>query len=154
MLVPLNVRIDSDLVKRVKKKAIDEDKNLQQMVGELLEQGLNEDVVVISGEAKYIYANGKDFEDGFSEFVNKKWKNPNPIMRKPQYAALYVSDKNSIGVILEIDQEKSDLEKGIMVSKGWPTPVYIPIRFEKNKLQNLQYTTFKNLITHKSTDYL
>lgn len=33
-------------------------------------------------------------------------------------------------------------------------PVTMPIRFGKDKLEGIRYTTFRKLVTHKTTDYL
>ena len=114
---------------------------------------MKEELVIISGELESVYENGKDMTDGFTKHVSEKWKNPKAILQEPQYVALYVKGTDSIRAIMEIDSEKSDLKKGVIVP-GWVLDVNIPVRFGDNKLQNLKYTTFRKLITHTNTDDL
>jgi hypothetical protein len=114
---------------------------------------MKEEVVIISGEPKNVYENGKDLTNGYTKWVYKQWDNPTAILREPQYAAIYVKGTQSIRVIIEIDK-KSELEKGLINPVGSPIPVDIPIRFGDDKLEGIRYTTFRKLITHESTDDL
>lgn len=93
-------------------------------------------------------------EADFTEHVKERWK-ASPITREPQYIAIHVKGRKSIRVIIEIDHKRSELDKGIIVPKGKPIPVNIPIkRYGKDKLEKIRYTTFRKLITHESTDDL
>jgi hypothetical protein len=114
---------------------------------------MKEEVVIINGEPHAVYVNGKDEENGFTHWVMKQWDNPTGIDREPQYAAINVKGTDSIGVIIEIDSKKSKLDKGLIVQKR-VIPVCIPIRYGKDKLEGIRYTTFRKLITHKNTDDL
>jgi hypothetical protein len=114
---------------------------------------MKEEVVIISGDIKNVYENGKDLTNGFTNYVYEKWKNPKAILQDPQYAALHVNGTDSIRAIMEIDFEKSDLKNGVIVPNS-VVAVEIPIRFGKNKLRGLQYTSFRKLITHVNTDSL
>lgn len=114
---------------------------------------MKEEVVIISGEPENVYQNGKDLTNGFTKWVYEKWQNPIAMIREPQYAAIHVKGTQSIRVIIEIDK-KSKLEKGLIITQGSPIPVDIPVRYGKDKLEGIRYTTFKKLITHESTDSL
>lgn len=69
---------------------------------------------------------------------------------------MYVKTTDSIRAIIEIDYEKSKLKQtpALIVPVGSPIPVNIPIRFGNDKLEGIRYTTFRKLITHKTTDDL
>ena len=114
---------------------------------------MKEEVVIIQGYPENVYANKKDLEKGFAKRVSEKWINPTAILREPQYAAIHVTGTSSIRVIIEIDK-KSKLEDGEIIPIGAPIPVDIPIRFGKNTLQQIKYTTFRKLVTHESADDL
>jgi hypothetical protein len=114
---------------------------------------MKEEVVIIDGELRTVYVNGKDLDNGFTDWVMKQWDNPTGIDREPQYAAIYVKGTDSIRVIIEVDSKKSELSKGLIVQQR-VIPVFIPIRFGNDRLEGIRYTTFRKLITHKNTDDL
>ena len=118
-----------------------------------------EEIVIIEGKIDSVYEKGREETDfikpEFTEYVTKRWNVHKAIVGEPQYAAIHVKGTKSIRVIIEIDQTSSTLDKGIIVPVGKPISVYIPIRrYGKNKLRGTNYTNFKKLITHKSTDDL
>lgn len=115
---------------------------------------MKEEVVIIQGEPKNVYINGKDSKDGFTDWVTKQWDNPTGIRGEPQYVAIHVKGTDAIGVLIEIDSKKSKLQKGLIVPKGKPIAVSIPIRYGSDKLEGIRYTTFRKLLIHKSTDDL
>jgi hypothetical protein len=115
---------------------------------------MKEEVVIINGEPKNVFDNERNFDNGFTKWVTNKWDNPTAILGEPQYAAIYVKGSNSIQVIMEIDSKKSKLDKGLIIPVGSPIPVFIPIRFGNDTLEGIRYTTFRKLITHKTTDDL
>ena len=115
---------------------------------------MKEEVVIINGEPQNVYVNDKDLENGFTDWVMKQWDNPTGIHREPQYAAINVKGTDSIRVIIAIDSKESKLDKGLIVPASTPIPVIIPIRYGKDRLEGIRYTTFRKLITHKTTDDL
>ena len=112
---------------------------------------MKQEVVIIDGEPKHVYANGKDLKNGFTRWVLEEWDNPTGLRDEPQYAAINVKGTDSIRVIIEIDTKKSKLDKGLIVPASAPIPVVIPIRYGKDKLEGIRYTTFRKLITHETT---
>jgi len=115
---------------------------------------MKEEVVIIQGEPKNVYKNKKDLEDGFSKWVTQNWSKTTGILGEPQYVAIHVKGEPRIRVIIEIDSEKSKLDQGLIIKKGQPITVDIPLRYGKDKLEGIRYTSFRKLITHKSTDDL
>jgi hypothetical protein len=115
---------------------------------------MREEVVIINGEPQNVYVNCRDLENGFTDWIMKQWDNPTGIHREPQYAAINVKGTDSIRVIIEIDSKESKLHKGLIVPASTPIPVIIPIRYGKDRLERIRYTTFRKLITHKTTDDL
>lgn len=122
----------------------------------------------MNGEPHFVYKGIKenqrigDEENIFTEFtkyVTDGWQwdrdkngKPKAIRGDPQYVAIHVNGTHSFRAILEIDYEKSDLKKGKVVCQGNPIRVYIPIKeFSQDRLQGIRYTTFRELVTHKST---
>jgi hypothetical protein len=67
--------------------------------------------------------------------------------------AIHVNGTDLIEAIIEIDS-KSTLKNGSVKNAGKAIHVHIPIRFGKDKLEGLRYTTFRKLITHESADDL
>ncbi len=49
---------------------------------------MKEEVVIINGEPRNVYNNGKDLEKGFTHWVLEKWDNPTGIRGEPQRARL------------------------------------------------------------------
>ena len=114
---------------------------------------MKEELVIVNGRPNEVFVNGDENAD-FTEHVKKRWK-ASPITKEPQYVAIHVKGKKSIRVIIEIDYKKSELDEGIIVAKGKPIRVNIPInRYGKDKLEKTRYTTFRKLITHETTDDL
>lgn len=112
---------------------------------------LKEEIILNVAEEKYVFN-----EDGsFSNIVlgKKPFIASSNLARDPQYIAIPIAGEGEVRIIAEVDYKKSDLRKG----KIWlenPISVNIPLRFGKDKLENIRYTTFKKLITHESTDDL
>jgi len=111
---------------------------------------MKEEVVILPAEEKWVFENEK-----FSPIMKGKrpFKNPLNLNREPQFAAILIKGKSEVQVIAEIDCKKSNLEKREIWLKN-PIRVNIPIRFGKDKLQGIRYTTFRKLITHRTADYL
>jgi hypothetical protein len=115
---------------------------------------MKEEVVIIQGEPKNVYKNGKNPKNGFTDWVTKQWDNPTGILGEPQYAVIHVKGTGIIGVLMEIDFKKSKLQKGLIVPESDPVAISIPVRYGNDKLEGLRYTTFRKLLTHKTTDEL
>ena len=115
------------------------------------EVGMKEEVAVISARRKWVFDENDNFTDKIQG--NSVFKNPKNFDREPQYLAIFITGENSFQVIAEVDYEKSDLNDGKIWMKN-AIPVTIPIRFGRDKLEGIRYTTFRKLITHKTTDYL
>jgi hypothetical protein len=118
-----------------------------------------EELIIVEGKIGSVYVKGKEETDlikpEFTEYVTEEWNAHKAINGEPQYVAIHVKGTRSIRVIMEIDHKDSRLDEGHIVPLGKPISVYIPIRrYGKNKLRGINYTTFKKLITHKSTDDL
>jgi len=119
-----------------------------------------EEVVIVQGNPESVYegiadnkidlkkTNLRELE--FTEFVKGRYNARQTVKQSPQYAAIYVNGEQYIGAIMEIDR----IEDKIIIAKGKPVPVYIPIRLGKKPFQGIRYTTFRKLITHKTTDDL
>jgi len=80
------------------------------------------------------------------------------LRREPEYVAIMINDEISIQAIAEVDYTKSDLRNRKLWMKN-AIRVMIPIRFgkapkHKDTLQGIRYTSFRKLITHKTTRYL
>ena len=112
---------------------------------------MKEEVAVISAERKWVFDENNNFTDKIKG--KSLFRNPVNFDREPQYLAIFITGEGSFQVIAEVDYEKSDLRKGEIWMKN-AIPVTIPIRFGKDKLEGIRYTTFRKLVTHKTTDYL
>lgn len=110
-----------------------------------------EELLIVPGYRQNVYVNGK-IDGRFRGYV-KRWQVGLPMKREPQYVAIYVKGTKSVRVIAEVDVKRSNLSAGLLVTHN-PIKVSIPIRFGKNLLHGIKYTTFRKLFTHKSTDYL
>lgn len=112
---------------------------------------LKEEIVLNVAEKKWIFNKDGSFTDivqGKKPFIASA-----NLARDPQYIAIPIKGESAVRIIAEIDYSKSDLRTG----KIWlqnAIPVNIPIRFGKDTLENIRYTTFKKLVTHKNTDEL
>ena len=111
---------------------------------------MKEEVVVLAAEKRWVFKNGEftDIIKGKKPFISRV-----NLDREPQYAAIFIKGEGEFRVIAEIDYTKSKLKRGEIWLKN-PILVRIPIRFGKDKLQGIRYTTFKKIITHETTDYL
>jgi hypothetical protein len=112
---------------------------------------MKEETAIISSERRWIFDESGDITDrvkGKSVF-----KNPVNFEREPQFIAIFIKGENEFRIIAEIDEEKSSLRNGRIWMKN-ALEVNIPIRFGKDKLEGIRYTTFRKLVTHKTTDYL
>jgi hypothetical protein len=112
---------------------------------------MKEEVVILPVENKWIF----DEMGTLSDKVTGEdvfW-NPVNIDREPQFAALFVKGEKAVRAIAEIDLQRSDLKNGKVLLKN-PICVEIPIRFGRDKLEGIRYTTFRKLITHKNTDHI
>jgi len=117
---------------------------------------MKEEVLILPAEPEHVFEDG-NLEGDFTEFV-KNWNARGSIDREPAYVAFYVKGQG-IRAIAEVDFENSRLKEGIVSTKGEPIRVTIPVRFKprtarKDTLRKFQYTTFRRLVTHKSTDEL
>lgn len=112
---------------------------------------MKEEVATISAERKWVF----DENDDLTGKITGKQLFTNPVNfdREPQYIALFVKGEKSFQVIAEVDQQRSDLKNGKIWMQN-PIQVNIPIRFGRDKLEGIRYTTFRKLISHKNTDYL
>ena len=111
---------------------------------------MKEEVAIISAERKFVFEN-----NDFSDRIKGKsvFRNPVNFDREPQYVAIFIKGESSFRVVAEVNYEKSDLRNGKIWMKN-AIPVTIPIRFGKDKLEGIRYTTFRKLVTHKTTDYI
>ena len=112
---------------------------------------MKEEVAIISARRKWVFDENGNFTDkikGKDVFMN-----PKSFDREPAYMAIFVKGQKSFQAIAEVDYEKSELRNGKIWMKN-PIKVNIPIRFGKDKLEGTRYTTFRKLVTHKTTDYL
>lgn len=110
-----------------------------------------EELVIVPGKKESVFN-----ENGyFTKYVDGRaeWQVGTPIKGGPEYVAIYVANTNSVQVIAEVNTKKSKLKDGIVAMEN-PIKVSIPVRFGKNKLQGITYSTFRKLITHKTTDDL
>jgi hypothetical protein len=112
---------------------------------------MKEEVAIISAEKKFVLDENNEFTDKIKG--KSVFRNPVNFDREPQFLAIFIKGEKSLQVIAEIDSEKSDLRNGEIWMKN-AIPVTIPIRFGKDKLEGIRYTTFRKLVTHKTTDYL
>jgi len=118
---------------------------------------MKEEVLILPARRGNVFING-DLNGGFTKLL-QRWNAHGTIDREPAYVAFYISDTKSIRAIAEVDYENSRLKEGIIATKDEPIKVNIPIRFKprtskKDTLLKFQYTTFRKLIIHKSTDEL
>ena len=112
---------------------------------------MKEEIAVISAERKWVFNETSALTDRITG--KDVFMNPVNFDREPQFVAIFVKGEKSIQVIAEVDQQRSDLRNG----KVWmqnPIQVNIPIRFGKDKLEGIRYTTFRKLVSHKNADYL
>jgi len=119
---------------------------------------MKEEIVILNGAPKEVFKGGKipkEFGEQikFADPILKRWtrKNNRGLDREPQYVAIHVNGTKSIWVIREIDIKRSSLENGEIAWTGDPIVIFTPTRFGKYKLRGNKYTTFRKLITHKST---
>jgi hypothetical protein len=117
---------------------------------------VREEVVIIPAERKWIF----DGENNFTNrMLGKEMFDPHVnLRREPDYVAIMINDENSVQVIAEVDYGRSDLKSRELWVKN-AIKVMIPIRFgkatkHKYTLQGVKYTTFRKLLTHKTTSYL
>ncbi len=115
---------------------------------------MKEEIAIIRGEPKDVYKNGEDMTNGFTSFVLKEWHNPTPLLRNPQFVAFRVKGEKWVAIINEVDAKNSEFEKGIIrfadSRDAFPILVKIPLRFVKDTLEQIRYTTFRKLLTHES----
>ena len=120
---------------------------------------MKKEIVIVHGNPESVY----DLKDGkidlrkanlrelkFTEWVKGRYDAHQTVKQSPQYVAVYVKGEKYVGAIMEIDHIEGD----VIVTKGKPIPVFIPIRIGKKPFQGIRYTTFRELITHKSIDDL
>lgn len=122
---------------------------------------MKEEVVIINRESDWVFKHptealkeGRlDLNAEFHEQLKKGLKTA-PLKGEPQYLAIHVKGKGAIYAMLEIDYKNSKLDEGEIVPQGEPIHVYIPIKsYTGNRLEKIRYTSFRKLITHKtSTD--
>lgn len=123
------------------------------------------EVAIVNGDAKSVYEikDNIDYEakdlifKPFTKNVTEKWGTNRvkgkhiAIEREPHYVAIHIVEKGFIGVILEVDYQKSKLSEGLVCPQGDPIRVYISIKkYAKDRLRGIRYTTFRTLITHES----
>lgn len=113
---------------------------------------MKEEVIIVPGKRENIFKKG-DLDGEFEQYVYN-WDTYIAINREPQYVAYYVTGTGTIRAIAEIDYKKSKFGQGIIAIIDEPIRVIIPVRFGKDTLQGIRYTTFKKLLTHESTDDL
>ena len=46
---------------------------------------MKEEIVIIQGEPRHVYKNGRDLQNGFSKWVTEEWVNPTGIRGEPQF---------------------------------------------------------------------
>jgi len=103
---------------------------------------MKEELIILNGESD------------FKKYLNN-WNAKTPILKEPQYVAIHVKGTGLIQAILEIDYKKSKLSQGLIVPKGEPIFVQIPIKkYVGNNLEGSRYSTFRKLITHETTEDL
>jgi hypothetical protein len=124
------------------------------------------EVAIVNGYAKNVYKIDENIDYKAEELVFKPFKKyvkewgttelssgkRIAIERDPQYVAIHIVEKGFIGVILEVNYQKSKLSEGLVCPQGDPIRVYIPIKkYAIDGLQGIRYTTLRTLITHEST---
>jgi hypothetical protein len=112
---------------------------------------MKEEVALIAAENKWIFdqnGNLTSIMKGQTEF-----RNPVSFDREPEFLAIFAKGTAMVRVIAEIDREGSGLKEGKITLRN-AVEVDIPLRFGRNKLEGIRYTTFRKLVTHKTTDYL
>jgi hypothetical protein len=82
---------------------------------------MKEEVVIINGDPKSVYVNGKDLKKGFTKWVTELWDAHIGIHGEPQYAAIHVRGTDSFRVIIEIDL-KNSVRQGIDPSRTCDPP--------------------------------
>ena len=112
---------------------------------------MKEEVAIISAERKFVFDKNTDFTDRIKG--KSVFRNPVNFDREPQFVVIFIKGERSFQVIAEVDYEKSDLRNGKIWMKN-AIPVTIPIRFGRDKLEGIRYTTFRKIITHKTTDHI
>ena len=111
---------------------------------------MKEELVILPTEEKWVFDNGEfsPIMKGLKPYVSGK-----SLKREPAFAAILIEGKSEVQVIAEVDYKKSKLEEKEIWLKN-PIRVSILIRFGKDTLQGIRYTTFRKLIIHKTADYL
>lgn len=118
---------------------------------------MKEEVLILPADPRSVFVNG-DLEGAFTNLV-KRWNAKGSIVREPAYVAFYIKGTRYVKAIAEVDYANSRLKEGIIATMDGPIRVTIPVRFrprtqKKDTLRKFQYTTFRKLITHKSTNEL
>ena len=116
---------------------------------------MEDEVVIVEVKPKMFDVRNESGNCTFRVCYKKELYDVNrPITRKPEYLAIRKPGGNFIEMLFMIDQAKSNFEKGLVVPKGMPIKVSIPLRRNNEIPTNhtIWYTSFRTLLTHTTTD--
>lgn len=116
---------------------------------------MNDELIIVEVKPKMLNISNEPGHCVFRLCFKKATYEVNrPITHKPEYLAIREPGGVSVEMVFKIDQANSQFKQGIIVPKGTPTKVSIPLRVN-NKTSNyltVWYTSFRTLLTHSSTD--
>jgi hypothetical protein len=116
---------------------------------------MEDEVVIIEVKPKLFDITNEPGKCTFRACYKKEMYDANkPITRRPEYLAIRDPAGVYVELLFRIDQAKSNFEKGQIVPQGYPIKVSIPLRMKdrSSTSQIVWYTSFRNLLTHNSTD--
>ena len=87
-------------------------------------------------------------------FRKEAYEVTQPISRKPDYLAIRDVAGVYVEMLFKIDKDKSKFETGRLVPEGKPMKIEIPLRMINGlgSRNLIWYTSFRTLLTHRSTD--